>query len=142
MGSSTSVYVCDTLGELPQLYGLCGVAFVGGSLIPLGGHSVLEAAQSDGGCSVLHGPHTEVVEEAVRALASSTPPAAKRVTDAAELVRALGPLLADEGLRTASRAAAAQTANALEAGVLDATWRELGQELAFPLAVGKPTADD
>ena len=142
VGPSTSVYVCDTLGELPQLYGLCGVAFVGGSLIPLGGHSVLEAAQSDGGCSVLHGPHTEVVEEAVRALASSTPPAAKRVTDAAELMRALGPLLADEGLRTASRAAATRTANALEAGVLDATWRELGEALAFPLPSVPSASDD
>ena len=49
----TSVYVCDTLGELPVLYGLTGIAFVGGSLVPLGGHSLLEAAQATDGCAAV-----------------------------------------------------------------------------------------
>ena len=52
VSDSTSVYVCDTLGELPELYILAGVAFVGGSLTPLGGHSLLEAAQAEHGAAV------------------------------------------------------------------------------------------
>jgi 3-deoxy-D-manno-octulosonic-acid transferase len=38
------VVVLDTLGELPGLYSLCTVAFVGGSLVPIGGHNILEPA--------------------------------------------------------------------------------------------------
>eukprot|EP00966_Prymnesium_polylepis_P279586 6458987-Prymnesium_polylepis.1 len=40
----TAVYLCDTLGELSLLYEAAGLAFVGGSLVPLGGHNLLEAA--------------------------------------------------------------------------------------------------
>jgi len=49
------VVVLDTLGELPALYGLAWVAFVGGSLVPLGGHNLLEPIVV--GCPLLHGPH-------------------------------------------------------------------------------------
>ena len=132
VGRETSVYVCDTLGELPHLYGLCGVAFVGGSLVPLGGHSLLEAAQADGGCAVLHGPHVEAVEEAARALAASEPPAAQMVTGAHDLAHALDALLSDASLRRACRGAAARTARELEAGVLDSLWEELRTPLRLP----------
>ena len=40
----TDVYVCDTTGELNMLYAACDVAFIGGSLVPHGGHNPLEAA--------------------------------------------------------------------------------------------------
>lgn len=40
----TDVYLCDTTGELNMLYAACDVAFIGGSLIPRGGHNPLEAA--------------------------------------------------------------------------------------------------
>lgn len=39
-----TVVILDTLGELVPLYGLCTVAFVGGSLVPIGGHNILEPA--------------------------------------------------------------------------------------------------
>jgi 3-deoxy-D-manno-octulosonic-acid transferase len=39
-----AVVMLDTLGELVPLYGLCTVAFVGGSLVPIGGHNILEPA--------------------------------------------------------------------------------------------------
>ena len=42
--AQTQVYLGDTLGELALLYTVGGVAFVGGSLVPLGGHNVLEPA--------------------------------------------------------------------------------------------------
>ncbi len=38
-----SVFLLDTLGELSKAYGLCRIAFIGGSLVPLGGHNPLEA---------------------------------------------------------------------------------------------------
>jgi 3-deoxy-D-manno-octulosonic-acid transferase len=49
------VLVIDTLGELGSIYGLGRVAFVGGSLTPVGGHNLLEPASQ--GCPVLFGPH-------------------------------------------------------------------------------------
>lgn len=49
------VIVVDTIGELGRLYGLGTVGFVGGSLVPVGGHNPLEPAGF--GCPVLFGPH-------------------------------------------------------------------------------------
>ena len=50
-----AVYVADTLGELGLLYRVCNVAFIGGSLVPTGGHNPLEPARL--GCAILTGPH-------------------------------------------------------------------------------------
>ncbi len=49
------VLLLDTLGELNLFYHLSHIAFVGGTLVPLGGHSLLEPALA--GCPVLHGPY-------------------------------------------------------------------------------------
>ncbi|BCB60500.1 3-deoxy-D-manno-octulosonic acid transferase [Halomonas sp. A020] len=54
---TTQVYLGDTLGELAMLYGAGSVAYVGGSLVPLGGHNVLEPAAL--GKPVLCGPSLE-----------------------------------------------------------------------------------
>jgi len=51
----TPVMILDTLGELGRFYGLGTVAFVGGSLVPVGGHNLLEPARF--GLPVLFGPH-------------------------------------------------------------------------------------
>lgn len=62
---SVSVYVGDTMGELMTLYASADIAFVGGSLVPVGGHNLLEPAAL--GLPVISGPHlaniTEVAEE-------------------------------------------------------------------------------
>ncbi len=50
----TDVYLVDTMGELKMLYAAADVAFVGGSMVPVGGHNVLEAAAF--GVPVLFGP--------------------------------------------------------------------------------------
>jgi len=42
--SETEVYLGDTMGELNLLYAVSDVAFVGGSLVPVGGHNMLEPA--------------------------------------------------------------------------------------------------
>lgn len=51
------VLILDTLGELAQFYALCDMAFVGGSLVPWGGHNLLEPAFY--GKPVFFGPHME-----------------------------------------------------------------------------------
>jgi 3-deoxy-D-manno-octulosonic-acid transferase len=55
------VLLLDTLGELAQVYTLAGVVFVGGSLVPSGGHNILEPAVA--GKPVLVGPHMENFQE-------------------------------------------------------------------------------
>jgi 3-deoxy-D-manno-octulosonic-acid transferase len=52
-----SLFLLDSIGELASLYELADLAFIGGSLVPRGGHNVLEAAQF--GVPILVGPHTE-----------------------------------------------------------------------------------
>ncbi|WP_273152076.1 lipid IV(A) 3-deoxy-D-manno-octulosonic acid transferase [Methylophaga thiooxydans] len=49
------VFIVDTMGELPLFYGASDIAFVGGSLVPRGGHNLLEPAAL--GRAVLIGPH-------------------------------------------------------------------------------------
>lgn len=49
------VIVLDTIGELSRIYSIADVAFVGGSLVPFGGHNLIEPASF--GCPVIFGPH-------------------------------------------------------------------------------------
>ena len=55
-GVRWDVLILDTMGELGRIYGLATVSFVGGSLVQVGGHNLLEPASF--GCPVLFGPHT------------------------------------------------------------------------------------
>jgi 3-deoxy-D-manno-octulosonic-acid transferase len=59
-----SVFLLDSIGELATLYQFADLAFVGGSLVPRGGHNVLEAAQF--GVAIVVGPHTENFRDIVR----------------------------------------------------------------------------
>lgn len=43
----TDIYLADTLGELGLFYRLCNIAFIGGSLVNIGGHNPIEAAKCD-----------------------------------------------------------------------------------------------
>lgn len=51
----TDILIIDTLGELSAFLGLADAAFIGGSLVPRGGHNPIEAAAW--GCAVITGPH-------------------------------------------------------------------------------------
>ncbi len=53
----TAVTIIDTIGDLAALYGHADIAFIGGSLVPEGGHNPIEAARE--GCPILFGPHME-----------------------------------------------------------------------------------
>jgi 3-deoxy-D-manno-octulosonic-acid transferase len=87
----TRVLLGDSLGELFAYYAACDVAFVGGSLQPLGGQNLIEAASV--GRPVLVGPHTFNFEEATRLAIEAG--AALRVSDAAELMENALKLLND-----------------------------------------------
>jgi 3-deoxy-D-manno-octulosonic-acid transferase len=113
--SATDVYLGDTLGELGLFYRLAGIAFVGGSLVPMGGHNPLEAALLD--CAVLHGPDMSNCASIARDLATAGAAVATR--DADELAEAVGRLLADPAER-ARRAAAGLEVAADNRAVLDA----------------------
>ena len=60
------MFVIDTLGELMSFYACADVAFVGGSLQPIGGHNLLEPAAT--GTAIVTGPHlhnfAEIAERA------------------------------------------------------------------------------
>ena len=90
------LYLADTLGELGLFYRLCPIAFIGGSLVPIGGHNMIEAAQL--GCAVLIGPHIENFTEIAGTL--RTAGALIDVT-ADTLAPTLRDLLADPARRTA-----------------------------------------
>src|SRR4030095_15811921 len=55
------VVLLDTLGELVQVYPLATVVFVGGSLVPTGGHNILEPAVA--GKAVIVGPYMQNFQE-------------------------------------------------------------------------------
>jgi len=52
----SGIFLLDSVGELAALYELADIEFVGGSLVPTGGHNILEPAQH--GAAILVGPHT------------------------------------------------------------------------------------
>ncbi|MGB9129020.1 MAG: glycosyltransferase N-terminal domain-containing protein, partial [Thiobacillus sp.] len=87
----TRVLLGDSLGELFAYYAACDVAFVGGSLQPLGGQNLIEAASV--GRPVLVGPHTFNFEEATRLAIEAG--AALRVNDTAALLENALKLLND-----------------------------------------------
>lgn len=117
----SAVLLLDTLGELADFYAASDVAFVGGSLVPIGGHNLLEPAAL--GLPVLSGPEQFNSPELARALSERG--ALTIVHDAAELAAALMRLLADPLARAqqgaAGRAAIDANRGALERllGVID-----------------------
>jgi 3-deoxy-D-manno-octulosonic-acid transferase len=67
--AADEVFLLDTLGELQAFYAAADVAFVGGTLVPVGGHNLLEPAVL--GLPVLAGPHTHNAAEIAQLLADS-----------------------------------------------------------------------
>jgi 3-deoxy-D-manno-octulosonic-acid transferase len=89
------VYLGDTLGELVRLFAAADVAFVGGSLVPVGGHNILEPAAL--GVPVLHGPHMFNFVEAADRLGEAG--ASEQVANATELAERALILLHDSEAR-------------------------------------------
>jgi len=88
---TTRVVLGDSMGEMFAYFAACDVAFIGGSLMPLGGQNLLEACAV--GKPVIVGPHTFNFEEATEQAVDAG--AALRVGDASMLVSTVLELLAD-----------------------------------------------
>jgi 3-deoxy-D-manno-octulosonic-acid transferase len=69
MEPRADVVVLDTIGELAAVYQLGTVVFVGGSLVPTGGHNILEPAAC--GRPVIFGPHMHNFTEIAAAVVAN-----------------------------------------------------------------------
>lgn len=98
------VLLVDTIGELASLYALADVAFVGGSLVPRGGHNIIEPAQH--GVAIVVGQHTENFRDIVGLFQSRD---AVRVVGPNELPLVFMELVSNPAERTALGHRAAET---------------------------------
>jgi 3-deoxy-D-manno-octulosonic-acid transferase len=117
------VFLVDTIGELASLYALADVAFVGGSLVPRGGHNIIEPAQH--GVAIMVGNHTENFRDIVAMFESRN---GVRVVGAAEFPLVLMDLLSNEGERIALGRRGAETLRS-QMGATEKTLRALEQLL-------------
>jgi 3-deoxy-D-manno-octulosonic-acid transferase len=87
--ASTEVFLVDTMGEVPLFYAASDIAFVGGSLIPVGGHNLLEPAAQ--GLPIITGPHLfnaqEIAEDFIEI------EACELVADSSELAESVTKLI-------------------------------------------------
>jgi 3-deoxy-D-manno-octulosonic-acid transferase len=113
LGAGTRVVLLDTVGELAGCYGLGRVAFVGGSLVPIGGHNLLEPARF--GVPIVTGQHLNNVEALAERLEATG--ALRRAANAAELAAEIEHFLhlpKESGVADATRSVAAESSSALE----------------------------
>ncbi len=94
---STDVYLADTMGELKLLYASADVAFVGGSLAPVGGHNILEPLAV--GVPVMFGPYMVNFKEIADNVLSQQ--AAIQCQNEAQIIEHLLKLYKDEPIRNA-----------------------------------------
>jgi 3-deoxy-D-manno-octulosonic-acid transferase len=92
----TDVFLVDTMGELPLFYAASDVAFVGGSLVPVGGHNLLEPAAL--GLPVISGPHVFNAQEIADMFIERG--ASRVVHDFNELAASVGDLISDPDAAT------------------------------------------
>ncbi len=121
------VLLLDTIGELAALYALADIAFVGGSLVPRGGHNIIEPAQH--GVAIVTGNHTENFRDIVALFQTRD---AVRIVSLAELPLTLMHLSENEAERRALGRRAKETMQ-LQLGAtsrtLDALKTLLAQDL-------------
>lgn len=130
---SGGVLLLDSLGELASLYALADIAFVGGSLVPRGGHNIIEPAQY--GVAIVVGNHTENFRDIVELFRSRN---AVRVVAPPELSRAFLELLADDAQCKALGQRAAETLRS-QTGATQRSLMALGKLLApVPLGTSSP----
>lgn len=125
------VILLDTVGELAAFYGLAAVVFVGGSLVPIGGHDVLQPLFH--GKPTFFGPHMHNQRDMAVLVAAAG--AAEQVSDAEALAGAVRAVLMDpaRGRAMAAGAAALLAANRGAAG--------RSADLILELVGGSPGGD-
>lgn len=116
---SGGVILLDTIGELAAIYGLADIAFVGGSLVPKGGHNIIEPARH--GVAVVIGNHYENFRDIIWLFQTQD---AVRIVGPAELPLVLMDLISNEAERKALGARAAEVLRS-QAGATDKTFAAL-----------------
>ena len=112
--AGADILLGDSMGELMTFFGACDLAFVGGSLVPTGGHNVIEPAAW--GVPILTGPHLFNFSEASELLMGGGGMLICQNSD--ELASHCSRLLQDESIRQTMSLAARQVAEA-NRGALD-----------------------
>ena len=123
------VYLADTLGDLGVWYALTEIVFLGGSLLPIGGHNPFEVAQA--GAAVLSGNHVSAFAETYAQL--ETEGAARIIADGDDLAHWVMTLIEAPDQRDAMTAAAKRFVGAQE-DQLDS----IALRLIKALELGKP----
>jgi len=124
---SDRVVILDTMGELASFYAVARVAFVGGTLLPFGGHNVVEPAAL--GVPVVHGPF--VANCRLEALALARNGASAQAASLESLAQAFRWLLTDEVARRKAAAAGLRTREELS-GATDRTLTFLRERGVWP----------
>jgi 3-deoxy-D-manno-octulosonic-acid transferase len=117
-----AVLLLDEMGVLPSFYALARAAFVGGTMVKVGGHNLLEPALA--GVPVLFGPHTKHIERPAELLGAHGG-GGRRVRDADELAARLTEFAKDEKAASAAGASARKVADGLR-GATARTLEALG----------------
>jgi 3-deoxy-D-manno-octulosonic-acid transferase len=118
------VFLVDTIGELAALYALGDLAFVGGSLVPHGGHNIIEPAQH--GVPIIVGSHTENFRDIVGLFQTQN---ALKVVGPAELPLVFLELLSNQAERAALGRRGAETLRA-QSGATQRTLQALEKLLS------------
>jgi 3-deoxy-D-manno-octulosonic-acid transferase len=98
----TDVYIADTMGELKLLYGAADICFVGGSMVPVGGHNILEPAAI--GIPIIFGPYMINFKEIAKNVLDLN--AAIQCADKKAIIESVLHLYTDEAYRNEIRARA------------------------------------
>jgi 3-deoxy-D-manno-octulosonic-acid transferase len=118
------VLLLDTIGELSAVYGLADVAFVGGSLVPKGGHNIIEPARH--GVAIVVGNHTDNFRDIIWLFQTHD---AVRIVGPAELPLVLMELISNDAERKALGRRAIETLRS-QAGATDKTLAALERLLS------------
>jgi 3-deoxy-D-manno-octulosonic-acid transferase len=125
VAADIEIVLGDSMGEMPGYFAAADVAFVGGSLLPLGGQNLIEPISM--GRPTLVGPHMfNFAEAAEKALAAG---AAIEVADARALVTEVAALFDDDERRRAMQVAALAF-HATHRGAADRLWTWLAPRIA------------
>jgi len=119
-GADIPVFLGDTMGELPVMLGAADAAFIGGSLVPVGGHNMLEASAQ--GVAVAFGPHVFNFATISRLLLAEG--AAEQVASGSALAELMVRWLGDASLRAEIGERGRRVVDA-NRGALDALWELL-----------------
>jgi 3-deoxy-D-manno-octulosonic-acid transferase len=118
------VILLDTIGELAAVYGLADIAFVGGSLVPKGGHNIIEPARH--GVAIVVGNHTENFRDIIWLFQTND---AVRIVGPAELPLVLMDLISNDAERKALGQRAAETLRS-QTGATEKTFAALAKLLS------------